>query len=367
MTILKRIAFFLPTLHGGGAERVVINLLEGLYEKDSSIYLDLVLASAKGPYIKQIPKQVRVIDLSAGRVIKSVIPLKKYLQEFKPFALVSQMSHANVIAVIAKHLSQTETKLLLVEHNTLSSDKSKLFRGKFVPFFMRLLYPYADEIIGVSQAVSRDLERQLNLQEGRVKTIYNPVVDDRLIVKANLPIKHSWFQQKDCPTILAVGRLTEQKDFATLVKAFAILRKEMIARLVILGEGELKDDLEKIVRELDISEDVSMPGFVDNPYQYMKNASVFVLSSRWEGLGNVLIEAMACGCPVVSTNCPSGPEEILVSGKYGHLVPTRNPETLSKAILNVLDHPVKEEILQHRAEYFSVEKSVSNYCRVMGI
>lgn len=365
--MLKPIAFFLPNLHGGGAERAVVNLIKGLHEKDSSIPLDLVLGSLEGAYIKQIPKQVRVIDFSVNRVLKSIIPLKNYLQEVKPFALVSHMSHANVIAVIAKYLSQTETKLLLVEHNTLSSDKSKLFRGKFVPFFMRLLYPYADEIIGVSQAVSRDLERQLNLREGRVKTIYNPVVDDDLIMKANLPIKHSWFQKKDCPTILAVGRLTEQKDFATLVKAFAILRKEMIARLVILGEGELKDDLEKIVGELGISEDVSMPGFVDNPYQYMNNASVFVLSSQWEGLGNVLIEAMACGCPIVSTNCPSGPEEILVSGKYGHLVPTRNPEALAKAILNVLDHPAKKEILQHRAEYFSVENSVSNYCKVIGI
>lgn len=363
----KSIAFFLPTLHGGGAERVVINLLKGLYEKDSTISLDLVLGSAEGPYLKQIPKQVRVINFSAGRVLKSVIPLINYLREFKPFALVSHMNHANVIAVTAKYLSLTETKLLLVEHNTLSADRSKLFRGKFVPIFMKLLYPYADEIIGVSQAVSRDLEHQLNLSQGRVKSIYNPVVDNDLISQSNLPIKHSWFQEKDCPIILAVGRLTEQKDFATLIRAFAILKRSMVVRLVILGEGELRNDLEKLVHELDISDDVSMPGFIDNPYQYMKNASVFVLSSRWEGLGNVLIEAMACGCPVVSTDCPSGPKEILVSGKYGPLVPIENAEALSQAILDVLNNPLKKYILQHRARYFSVEESVSNYCKTIGI
>lgn len=363
----RPIAFFLPNLHGGGAERAVINLLRGLHEMDSSIPLDLLLGSREGEYINQIPKQVRIIDFSVSRVLKSIIPIKKYLQEFKPLTLVSQMSHANVIAVIAKHLAKTDTKLILVEQNNLSYDKSKLLRGKFVPFFMKLLYPYADEIIGVSHAVSRDLERQLNLQEGRVKTIYNPIVDNDLIYQANLPITHSWFNKKDYPIILAVGRLTEQKDFANLVKAFAILRKKMMARLVILGEGELRKDLAKLVEELDISQDVSMPGFVENPYQYMKNASAFVLSSRWEGLGNVLIEAMACGCPVVSTDCPSGPEEILLSGKYGPLVPTKDAEALSEAIFKVLNNPLKADVLKKRAEYFSVKESVSNYCKVIGI
>ncbi len=365
--MLKPIAFFLPTLHGGGAERVVINLLKGFYEKDSSIPLDLVVGSAEGPYLKQLHKQVRIIDFSADRVLKSIIPLKNYLQEVKPFALVSHMNHANVMAVIARYLSQTETKLLLVEHDTLSAGRTKLFRGKFLPFFMRRLYPYADEIIGVSQAVSRDLEHQLNLPEGRVKSIYNPVLDNDLISLANLPIKHPWFQQKACPIILAVGRLTEQKDFATLIEAFAILRKKMTIRLVILGEGELKSDLIKLINELEITQDVSMPGFVDNPYQYMKNASVFVLSSQWEGLGNVLIEAMGCGCPVVSTDCQSGPKEILASGKYGPLVPIKNPQALSQAILQVLNSPLKKDILQHRAGYFSVKNSVSDYCKIIGI
>ncbi|MEO1373378.1 MAG: glycosyltransferase [Cyanobacteria bacterium J06635_10] len=363
----NNIAFFLPNLYGGGAERAVINLLKGLREKDSSIPLDLVLGKLEGAYVNQIPKQVRVINFSKDRVIKSIIPLNNYLQEVKPQALVSQMSHANVIVTIAKYLSQTETRLILVEQNNLSHNKSKLFRGKFVPFFMKLVYPYADEIIGVSHDVSRDLENQLNLPKGRVKTIYNPIVDDDLIYQANLPITHSWFEAKDYPTILAVGRLTEQKDFATLIEGFAILRKKRMVRLIILGEGELREDLEKLVTELGISKDVIMPGFVDNPYQYMKNADVFVLSSKWEGFGNVIVEAMACGCPVVSTNCPSGPGEILASGKYGSLVPTENPEALSEAILNVLNQPIKPDILKQRAENFSIKESVSKYCKVIGI
>ncbi|NJS16372.1 MAG: glycosyltransferase [Nostocaceae cyanobacterium CSU_2_110] len=174
-----------------------------------------------------------------------------------------------------------------------------------------------------------------------------------------------WFEKNSPPVFLAVGRLTEQKDFSTLIKAFSLVRKEKLARLIILGEGEARGQLEATIKNLGISEDVLLPGFTDNPYAYMYNANAFVLSSRWEGLPTVLIEAMACGCPVVATDCPSGPQEILAAGKYGELVCCGDVLALSKAMLNVLDNPINSEILTQRTQDFSFDKAVSRYLELI--
>jgi glycosyltransferase involved in cell wall biosynthesis len=357
------IAFFIPTLDGGGAERAVVNLLKGMVERD--ILLDLVLASAKGPYLSQIPKQVRLFNLSAGRVIKAILPLSQYLRQNRPQMLISQMCHANVIALVARDLARTNTPLIAVEQANLSNSKSHLMRANFVPPLMKWLYPRAEAIVGVSQGVIDDLEMQFGFQKEKLSVIYNPVVDSDLIAKAKAPVNHPWFQEGSPPVFLAVGRLTEQKDFLTLIKAFAILRKQVQARLVILGEGELRIELETLINTLGIAEDVSLPGFLENPYAYMNKATAFVLSSRWEGLPTVLIEAMACGCPVIATDCPSGPNEILEAGKYGTLIPMDNPESLSKAMLQILETPVNRDILIQRAMHFSREQSVSKYLALL--
>ncbi|MEM6752565.1 MAG: glycosyltransferase [Cyanobacteria bacterium P01_C01_bin.38] len=360
---MKHIAFFLPSMEGGGAERVVINLLEEMLLQDIS--LDLVLAAAEGSFLNRVPSEVRIIDLAAGRVVKAVLPLSKYLKKYKPQALISHLAHANVMSVIAKELAHTDTELVLVEHNTLSASKSQLIRAKLVPPLMKLVYPRANHLVGVSQAVSNDLESQLCLNKGTVKTIYNPVVNNNLIAKAQAPLEHSWFTENSPPVFIAVGRLTAQKDFATLIKAFALLRQKKLARLIILGEGELRTELEKLIDNLGMSDAVLMPGFVANPYAYMSRSKAFILSSLWEGLPTVLIEAMACGCPVISTDCPSGPKEILEAGKYGELVPMSNVEALYKAMLNVLDLPINNKLLTERAMYFSFERAVSKYLNIL--
>ncbi|MEB3217939.1 MAG: glycosyltransferase [Nostocales cyanobacterium 94392] len=357
------IAFFLPNLYGGGAERIVINLLEGISAPDIS--LDLVLADAKGPLLKQVPNHVRLVNFACGRVLKAIPALSRYLKENKPLALVSHLAHANVAAVLAKELAGTNTKLILVEHNTLTFAEATLWRGRFVPMFMKWLYPRADMVIGVSEGVTTDIKSQLGLVQEKVNTIYNPVVDDKLILKAKAALNHPWFEKDSPPVFLAVGRLTEQKDFSTLIKAFSLLRKQRLARLIILGEGEAREELEQIIERLGISEDVLLPGFTDNPYAYMYNASAFVLSSRWEGLPTVLIEAMACGCPVVATDCPSGPQEILAAGKYGELVACGDVVALSKAMSNVLDNPINSEILRQRTQDFSFNKAVSRYLELI--
>lgn len=355
----RKIAFFLPNLYGGGAERVAINLLKGMVK--TNISLDLVLAEADGPYLNHVPDKVQVINFKANRVIKAILPLSNYLRTNQPSILVSHMSHANLIALLARSLAGTKTKLVLVEHDTLSASRPQLKRAKLIPPLLKWLYPNAEAIVGVSQGVSEDLQKYLDLPKEKIHVIYNPVVDDELLTKAQHPVNHPWFQPDSPPVFLAVGRLTEQKDFSTLLDAFALVKKQRSARLIILGEGESRTQLQTKIDDLQITEDVSLPGFVENPYSYMSRANAFVLSSRWEGLGNVLIEAMACGCPVIATDCPSGPREILADGKYGFLTPVGDAVELSQSMLKVLESPPSRDVLVNRASYFSVQNSVNQY------
>jgi glycosyltransferase involved in cell wall biosynthesis len=358
----RRIATFLPSLAGGGAERVALNLLKGMIERD--IPVDLVVADLQGEYSGQVPKEVRIFNLAKSRVTRAIPALARYLKEHQPVMLLSHLNHANVAAILARDLARSPTKLAVVEHSTLSASKPEFFRGRFMPLAMRLLYQRAAAIVGVSQGVSADLDLQLGFRSGTVKTIYNPVVDRELLSSARLPLEHPWFQAVSPPVFLAVGRLSLAKDFANLIRAFAIVRQQRPARLIILGEGEARSALEAEIATLGISDDVSLPGFNANPYAYMAHAATFVLSSRWEGLPTVLIEAMACGCAVVSTDCPSGPQEILAAGKYGLLVPIDNSPALAAAMLQTLDTPMDRAQSIERGRYFSSERAVSEYLKL---
>lgn len=360
----SRIAFFLPNLYGGGAERVSINLLKGMCDRQD-LALDLVLGIAEGSFIEQVPKSVKIIDLQSGRVVSALLPLVKYLKTVKPDALLSHLGHANVIALLANRLAGSKTRIAVVEHNTLSVADATSLRAKVTPWFMKRFYPGADAIIGVSRGVSQDLEHQLGLLQGSVRTIYNPVIDRQLLTKANAPVDHPWLQPQQPPVFLAVGRLTAQKDFSNLIRAFAQLREQTTARLIILGEGELRTELTALAEHLGVSDDIDLPGFADNPYGYMKRATAFILSSRYEGLPTALIEAMACGCPVVSTDCPSGPQEILAGGKYGSLVPIQDSKSLAREMLRVLKHPISPEILRQRAKIFATEHIVPQYLETL--
>ena len=364
MMAKKRIAFFLDALHGGGAEKAVVNLLKGMVERDE-FDLDLVLATKEGPYLDSVPSEVRIVDLEVGRAISGTLPLRRYLRENRPWAVIGSMGHVNVVATIATKLSLIDTKLLLVEHNTISANQTKLRRAKIVFQLMKLLYPTADAVGGVSIGVARDLEQCLGLKPESVKVLHNPVVNQDLIAKSQAELDHPWFADGSPPVFLAVGRLTAQKDFLVLLKAFALVRKQQPARLIILGEGEDRPDLENAIADLDLTEDVLLPGFVSNPYAYMRHASCFVLSSRQEGLPTVLIEAMACGCPVVSTDCPSGPDEILAGGIYGILAPVKDDRALGRGMLATLANPTAPEVLKERANEYSTAKTVGTYVSLL--
>lgn len=364
MSDRKRITFFLDALHGGGAEKAVVNLLKGLAQKDE-FDLDLVLATKEGPYLDLVPESVRIVDLKQSRAITATFPLMNYLKQNRPWALIGNMGHVNVVATLAKELAQIKTRLVLVEQNTISVNKKKPKRAALVHLFMKWLYPRADAVGGVSAGVARDLEQELGLGKETVKVLNNPVVNQDLITRSQAELDHPWFAADTPPVFLAVGRLNPQKDFPNLLHAFAQVRKQRDARLIILGEGDERQALETIINDLGIGEDVLMPGFVKNPYAFMRQASCFVLSSRQEGLPTVLIEAMACGCPVVATDCPSGPDEILDGGVYGNIVPIENSQALGDAMLNTLENPPEQELLRQRANEYSTEKVVATYLSLL--
>jgi len=358
----RRVTTFLSNLEGGGAERVTVNLLKGF--SPELFDLDLVLVDATGPFLAQVPEYVNVVDLRSGSVSRAALPLARFLRRAKPDVLVSHLSHVNVGAMIAKDLARTRARTVLVEHLNLSAARkrrSRLPHHRLLPQFVKLVYRRADVIVGVSEGVSEFIETRFALPPGKVRTIYNPVVDEELLRKSHEPLTHPWFEPGEPPVLLAVGRLTGQKDFATLLRAFARVQQKMPCRLLILGEGERREQLEALSSELGIQDDVQMPGFTENPYAYMRRAEVFVLSSLWEGLPTVLIEAMACGCPVVATDCPSGPREILEGGKWGPLVEVRDVQGLEEAILETLANPTPREKLEARAGKFSYKNAIDAY------
>jgi len=276
-----------------------------------------------------------------------------------------------VIAVWACRIARSSSRLIVRESNTpskaVAADRHVLAR--LVPLLKRWTYPTAAAIVANSRGAAEDLARVLNVPRQQIHLIYNPTYDNSLLEQAKEPVEHPWFQVGEPPVVLGVGRLTYQKDFGTLLRAFARVRKERVCRLVLLGEGAERAKLEALAEELGVRTEVALPGFVENPYKYMARAAVFVLSSRYEGLPNVLIEALACGVPVVATDCPSGPGEILLDGRAGLLGPVADAEAMAAAILRLLSDPaLAQSLLQDAQQHlhrFRPEGCVSKYLAVV--
>ena len=358
------IAFFLPTLSGGGAERVMVNLAHGMTDRGYPV--DLVVAAAEGELLGQLPLAVRLVDLRAGRVFRSLRPLIGYLRRERPRILVSSLGHANVVALWAAKLARRGTPVMVTVHNTMSQstpDQGRLAGGLW-SYLLRTFYPWATAVVAVSRGAADDLARTSGLPRERVRVVYNPVITPAMLALARQPPDHPWFAPLQPPVILGVGRLTRQKDFPTLIRSFAELRRDRAVRLMILGEGEERSRLEALIDELGLTEDVALPGFRDNAMAYMAGSALFVLSSAWEGLPTVLIEALAAGTPVVSTDCPSGPKEILQEGRLGALVPVGDATALARAMVSALDRPrcpVPSEVLMP----FTRDAAVDHYLRLI--
>lgn len=331
----KPLAIFIPSLVGGGAERVTVNLAQTLAEQ--GYLVDLVLAQQTGEYLDAVPPAVRIVNLRSSGVLASLPALVRYLRRQRPWAMISTLTYANIVALWARRLAGISMPLMVTEHNTFSVVRRVDLRDLGLPWLAKRFYPWANYIVTVSKGAGNDLAQSLSLPCEQVTVIYNPVVTEQLRQRACEPLDHHWFAPDAPPVILTVGRLTEQKDFGTLIRAFAKVRSTRHVRLLILGEGAERQALEALVLQLGLEADVSLPGFVRNPAAFMARSALFALSSRWEGLPTVLIEALYCGTPVVATDCPSGPREILSDGRYGHLVPVGDVHALAQAMSKGLD------------------------------
>ena len=397
----RRISILTPSLAGQGAERKALYVAAGLLERGYEV--DLLLQRLVCHYPEEVPERARIFFQSkrsdertrknlervpavprplvpavhpwrvrsprmglAGRLHRGQLRLlasarlprwaaevAAYLDRERPDAVLAMNVLAAAAAAMALRLARRPARVVATLHQVLKTGRLR--------YRARHAYPHADAVVGVSHGVATEFGKIPGLERSRIHTIYNPVVSARLMEGARRPADHPWLDGCEAPLILAAGKLNDRKDFPTLLTAFARLLGRRPARLIVLGEGRLRSGLRSLARKLRITEHVDFPGFEENPYAFFARADLFVLSSRSEALPTVLIEAMACGCPVVSTDCDFGPREILEGGRYGALVPVGDPAALSAAMARTLDDPVPREVLRERASFFSAERAVERY------
>jgi glycosyltransferase involved in cell wall biosynthesis len=399
------IAFIIESLRMGGVEKMIVILSGALAARGHQI--DLLALSQEGSLASHLPASVKVVNIPAGHLavarlqclradplalpallrpvllatkpshsLRYMPGIARYLAEVQPDTLFAAKPHVNIEAALAHRLAHSGARLILSErtHFSVANEGEGDSRRRGITALMRRTYSRADTIVAVSKGVANDLVSHVGISPERVVVVYNPTVTPDLSAKALQPPDHPWFEEggNGAPIVLGVGRVGAQKDFPTLLRAFARVRGQRPARLLIIGEPRNEAKREKRVAEmmtladqLGIAKEFSLIGFQDNPYAFMARAQCLALSSRYEGFGNVLVEALACGCPVVSTDCPSGPAEILDNGEFGALVPVGDPDALAAAILATLAAPPDRDRLIARAQVFSFETSIDNYEAVL--
>ena len=363
-----RLAVFTSFSGAGGVERMVVNLVR---EFDRlGVLVDLLYVRGRSAHLEGIPERVRMVPLNARHSFTSVFELARYLRHEKPVALLAAKDRPGRAALRAGRLAGMTCPVVIRLGTNLSAaleGKSWLARwGRTAP--MRRLYARAQAVVAVSEGVAEDTRLITGLPSERIIVIRNPVVTPELEEMATAPCPHPWLERpREEPVLLAAGRLTHQKDFATLLQAFAILMQERPVRLIILGEGRLRGELEPLAEGLGIKERVAMPGFEANPYAWMGRVDGFVLSSRWEGSPNVLTEAMALGVPVVATDCPSGPREILQGGSVAPLVPVGDAGALARAMAEILERPPDRETICGAVREYKAERSARRYLEALGV
>jgi glycosyltransferase involved in cell wall biosynthesis len=359
--VMKKISIVLPHLSGGGAEKLHVHLAN--YWHSKGFQIDFVLAQKQGELLNLLPKTINVINLDVDRIRKLVWPLARYLKTTRPDILIVAMWPLTSITVLSWLLAGKLGRLYLSDHTQLSiSSVYEIHTPAWLlGAIMHITYPFANGIIAVSKGVKQDMCMLGGLTDASVRVIYNPTALGLSPHRESELIGRQLWGNNYDHHILSAGTLKEQKDHVTLIRAFALLTESVNAKLIILGEGPLRSMLETLVVELGLHGKVSFPGFAVDPYPWFRSADLFVLSSRWEGFGNVIVEALECGVPVISTDCPSGPSEILENGRYGKLVPIQNPSALAEALKVSLNTKHDSAKLVRRAKDFSVERIAEEY------
>ncbi|MFC1904225.1 glycosyltransferase [Chloroflexota bacterium] len=360
----KRVLFVLPSLAGGGAERAASLLLQHLDRQK----FDSFLAVFQDRFDYPVPEDVMVTCFHKSGtygLFRLIWQLKRVYEEEKPDTVVSVMIYANLFSIVAKKLSRAKPQILLTEQNMSSIGRGQGFLSPLKSWAIPLLYSKADGIICVSRGVAEDLVTQFKVPRQKIKVIFNPVDIEHVSSLVDEEVDHPYFTSKETPIIIAMGRLVVAKGYPYLIKAFAQVVAQFPCRLIILGDGKEKEALQKLVRHLGIERWVDFLGFQKNPFKYLAQSDIFVLSSLWEGFPLAIMEAMACGIPVVSTRCPSGPDEIITNGVNGLLAPVADDTELAVALLRLLnDRSFARRLAQagrQRVEDFTVAKITQEY------
>lgn len=363
---MKKVLFIIPSLVGGGAEKVLVVILQNL---DRAKYRPmLVVLESEGVYSKDIPADVLITYLGKkGKVdnIRIAILLARTFRKLSPDIICSFMFYTNLLTILSLGLSGLRVPVLFTEHSNLSID-IKTASYQFIKRSMgKMLYPRANRIICVSRGVKDDLVSNWRVSPANIDVIYNPIKIETIHELMMEKVVHPWYE-KEMAVLIACGRLTPQKNYPLLLRAFADVSKIVSnARLVIMGDGELKGPLLELTKELGLSDSVDFIGYKKNPFSYIGKSKILILSSSWEGFGNVLVESMACGTPVISTRCPSGPDEIITNGVNGILVPMDNEAALSDAIIGLLNNKkLRSELAEagkQRADDFDTSIIMKQY------
>lgn len=329
-------AIYIHDLSPGGVERQSLVLARELQQRGVDVVL--VVHQLKGELLPLLPAGVPVVNLHSPRTLLDVVGLYRFMRREQPDVLMANVDHNNVAAALANAVAGTSTKLVICQHNPLTAGfhATVNWKHRLIPWLYRALSGKIDHAVAVSDGIAGELV-EAGIPPSKVSTIFNAVIGDDFEDRASVSVHHPWLVRKDRPVFVTAGRLVEMKDHRTLLLAFAIHLRQRPARLMLLGMGPKLVELRALASELGIAEHVGFEGFVPNPLPYMRAADGFVLSSRSEGFGNVLVEAMGCGTPVISTACPHGPADILANGDYGILVPPRDPEALAPAFGQLLD------------------------------
>lgn len=340
----------------------MLNLINAMAAEGSRV--DLVLNATDIPELASIHHDVQVFPIGKGSLFQRSGTLANYLDSQNPGVLLTNhRERANRDAVIAKRRSEWPGRLVFRIGNTLTEmlRNRGVLKKLLLTLSVRYCYEKADLIVANSRGVADDVLKVTGVSEQKLRVIGNSTINEEIFIKANEPCAHPWFKKGQPPVIIGLGRLVRQKGFSDLLKAFAKARSRMACRLIIIGSGKEKDSLNKLAKELGVVEDFELAGYEVNPFRYLRRSHLFVLSSQWEGLPNALIEALALGVPVVSTDCHSGPREILHHGKYGPLVPVGDVDALAAAILEVLENPPQPELLKEAAIPYHAKLSAQFY------
>ncbi|MCB9811688.1 glycosyltransferase [Candidatus Nomurabacteria bacterium] len=355
------IAMFVPSLDGG-IGKVTAELALGFMKRGLTVE---VWSLHSGHYSAELESRVTVRYLNASRAMSSFFGLRRLLKDLRPQSLLSASYHTNCVAVLARAFGARRTRLVLVEHTSLTNGLAtiSLLKRLIAKMSIKVLYRFADGWVAVSKGAAKQMAALAGLPAEKVVTIYNPVITDDIFKKSQEPVEHLFLSLGE-PLLLAIGRLSKEKDYPTLLQAFALVTKKTPARLVLAGDGPEKSALEALARELNIEDQVSLLGYTDNPYPWYKKADVLVLSSTREGLPTVLIEALALGTKVVSTDAPTGPREILKNGQYGTLVAMNDPESLANAIIRTLISP-RPIVPTSALSAYKAEMATDEYLKIL--